>query len=1145
METKRVLIRRRRRRREATPPPDSGGGVLEHALEGALESARIGVWSWDGESRRVRWAASMERLCGLEPGSFGGTLEEAVGFVHPDDRELVAERLTAVTRDAAPTGLRYRLVRADGDVRWVDNRVLRLDDGTLIGIAIDVTEQRDVEEELRNREAEARLALDVGGMGTWRWDRVTNEVSWSPELEAMYGYESGTFPGTFEAFVELIHPDDREHVLEAMRGILEHGGEIAHEHRIVLPNGEVRWTEGRGHEIPGTDGREWIGIGADITSRKEAETERARLLALEQLARAEAEQASGALEATLARLDTLLENAPVGFGFCDTKFRYVRVNRPLAEMNGVPVEEHLGRTVAEVVPHVWESAGRLYETVLDSGEPLIDREMSGQTPAAPGVVRHWLVSVYPVTGPDGERIGIGSVVVEITERKRAELATQLIARASELFSSELDLDTMIDRVVRLAIPDFADSCHLYLRGPEGDGRRVAVADVDPELEELLADAGDRYPLDLEGDLPTARALRSGHAVRMELITDELRQQAAQSPEHLEILQRHGVCSVITTPLEVRGERLGALVLMYTERSARRYQRNDVALAEELAHRFADAIERAQLSREAERARAHIDLLASVGELLTVELDSRARIEAMARVVLPAFADVCVVHVADADGTMRIAAFAAANADRQAQIDAAGPWRAVNPEPGTPWTEAVQTGEPVLAYPLPRGLVGKLTLTGERARDPAPEFGVRSLLSVPLPGGRTGPIGAVSFAYAESGRRYSEEDVALARELARRAAPALGDALRFEQEQATAEALQRSLLPDRLPELMDAEHAARYVPGSDELKIGGDWYDVLPLPDGHVLAAIGDVVGHGIRAAASMGRIRNALDFCAIDGLTPGAILRRLNDNFSALGDGDMATVLIAVYEPRSGTLRFASAGHPPPLVQRPGEPPEFLEGSRGAPLCAVDDMQYPEVEVAVPPGTVLVLYTDGLIERRGESLDEGLGRLARAVADAPEKLDELADHLLDRLLAGASPDDDVALLALRLLPAPAELVLRLSAQPRELGKLRARLGEWLERLGAAPSERGEITLAVSEAAANAVEHAYGLRDGDFIVEGSSDDGRVVVVVRDFGRWFERATQSGGRGVSLMRSLMDDVDIDRGVEGTTVTLRRRLRRDPAE
>lgn len=1117
--------------------------MRDRALESALESARIGLWAWDIGARRVRWAASMERLCGLEPGTFGGTLEEAQAVVHRDDRAMIGERLAEVQAGAEPAGLRYRIVRPDGEVRWVDNRSKRLDDGTLIGIAIDVTEQREVEDELRNRETEVRLALDAGEMGLWRWNRDTNEVSWSPELEDVYGLERGTFPGTFASFIELIHPDDRDSVIESLQAATGSGTEIALEHRAVRPDGVVRWMEGRGHQIPGTYGREWIGIGIDITSRKEAETERARLHALEQLARADAERATRDLEGTLARLDTLLEHAPVGFGFYDTELRYVRVNRPLAEMNGLSIEEHIGRPIAQVIPEVWDSARPHYESVLETGEPVIDREVSGQTPATPGVVRHWLVSVYPVTDPYGEQVGVGSVVVEITERKRAELATRLLARASELLSSPLDFDTMLDRVVRLAIPDLADSSHLFLLDAEGSGRRVAVADADPSLEPLLAEAARRHPLKLEGDLPTARALRSGRAVRVELVTEEMRERAAQSPEHLEVLRRHGVCSVITSPLEVRGEPIGALVLMYTERSGRRYRHPDIALAEELARRFADTIERAQLYAEAERAREHIDLLASVGELMTVELDSSARIEAMARLVLPAFADVCVVHVAEADGTTRIATFAAADAAKQARIDAAGPWEPAPIDAETPWAQAMKTGEPVLAYPLARGLVGKLTLTGVNARHPAPEFGVRSILSVPLLGEGTAPIGAVSFAYAESGRRYGPDDVVLARELARRSAPAVEHALRYEQEQATAEALQRSLLPERLPEVAEAELAARYLPGSDQLTIGGDWYDVLPLPDGQIVAAIGDVVGHGIRAAASMGRIRNALGFCAIEGLSPGAILRRLNDNLPVLGDGDMATVLVASYDPRAGTLRFASAGHPPPLVRRPGERPEYLEGGRAAPLCAVGDVGYPEVEVPVAPGSLLVLYTDGLIERRGESLDDGLGRLAEALNDGPEKLEELTDHVLHRLLGDGSPDDDVALLTMRLLPTPTELAVRLPARPRELGNLRARLREWLEGLGAAPTESGEITLAVNEAAANAVEHAYGMRDGDFTVEGNSNDGRVVVTVRDFGRWRERATQGRGRGVNLMRSLMDEVEIERDLDGTTVRLGRRLRGEP--
>jgi len=247
-----------------------------------------------------------------------------------------------------------------------------------------------------------------------------------------------------------------------------------------------------------------------------------------------------------------------------------------------------------------------------------------------------------------------------------------------------------------------------------------------------------------------------------------------------------------------------------------------------------------------------------------------------------------------------------------------------------------------------------------------------------------------------------------------------------------------------------------------------------------------------------------------------------------------------VYDPGDQVVRFSSAGHPPPLVQRPGHEPEYLPGGRGAPLCASDLARYPELEAPLPPGSLLLLYTDGLIERRGESLDVGLHRLADALRAAPEKMDELADHLLAALLGDDAPGDDIALIAVRALaPAPG-FDLRLPARPRELGILRERLREWLIGLGAAPTEAGEITIAVNEAAANAVEHAYGLADADFSVEARVDEESVVVRVRDAGRWREQPAHDRGRGLDLMRGLMDDASVDSDSEGTTVVLRRRLR-----
>jgi PAS domain S-box-containing protein len=850
------------------------------------------------------------------------------------------------------------------------------------------------------------------------------------------------------------------------------------------------------------------------------------------------------LAEALARLDVLLEHAPVGFGFYDTDFRYVRVNAALAEITGLPVDEHPGRRVADVNPDVWRSVGDLFRHVLETGEPILDREVSAQTPAAPSMTRHWLASIYPVSSSDGTVLGLGSVVVDITERKRAELAERLLARASELFSSTLDLDTVIEGVVRLAIPDFADSCHLYLVEPGGDGRRVAMADVDADLEPVLVEAAARFPTQLEGDLPTATALRTGHTQRVEHVTDTMRSRAAQSPEHLELLRRHGACSVMTTPVAVGDRRHGVLVLMYTGSSRRHYQSGDEALAEELANRLALVIERARLFEEAERARARVDLLATVSELLTVELSSRARLAALSRIVLPAFADLCAVHLAEPDGRLRVASFAAAEPDLQALIDSITPRDPVDPDPRFPWARAVASGEPVLLSNIAEGRLDELTLGDDRRRTFAHAMGVRSVLSVPLPG-PDAPIGAVSFGYGRSGRRYRPDDIPLARELARRAAPAVEHALAFEHERATAETLQRSLLPERLPDLPELALAARYVPGSEELAIGGDWYDVLALPGGRVVFAIGDVVGHGVRAAAMMGKIRQALSFCARDGLSPGAILARLNTHFSGLEDSDMATLLIVSYNPYDGTIRYASAGHPPALLHTPREPVAYLPGGRGAPLCASDHVTYPETEATLPADSLLLLYTDGLIERRGESLDEGFKRLADAVAAGPAEVHQLADDLLGQLLGKAPPADDVALLAVRTQPATEALELHVAAQPRDLLSLRSRLRAWLMARGASAVDASEITLAVNEAATNAVEHAYGLDDADFSVQARRDGQIVTVVVRDSGRWREPAGGLRGRGVELMRGLMEDVEVESGPDGTTVVMRRRLRGEGEE
>jgi PAS domain S-box-containing protein len=878
-------------------------------------------------------------------------------------------------------------------------------------------------------------------------------------------------------------------------------------------------------------------VAAAIMNRR-TEDELRRALEVERLVRLESETATRALTETVARLDTLLNHAPIGLAFFDLGYRFLRVNQPLADVNGVPVEQHLGRTLEEVSPNLWPTLEPVFRQVLGAGEAVVGVEVGGQTRARPGAERHFLVSAYPVIEASGGLIGLGTIVVEITDRKRAERRAHLIAQASDLFASAPDLDDLLDEVCRIVVPTFADSAHLYLLPTSEHRRRFAIAHTDPDMRERLIAAEHRWPFEPEReDRVGASMLR--HSTLTREITDDIRRAAAiGGEEHLDMISRHAAVSAMSVPLGARGGPIGVLLLMYTEESARQYDEGDLDLAEELALRLEQAIANARLAEEAERARDHLLLLARVGELATVELDSTARLEQVARVVLPTFADVSAVYVLEDDGRLRLSAYAHVEPDRQAAMDAIAGAAPIDPDSAAPPAEAVRTAGPVLLSNVPGDLVLEVLRDAEQ-QEAARATAIRSLLSVPMLGPE-GPLGALVFGYAESRRRYGREDVPVAQELARRVSPAVENAFRFEREQATAEMLQRSLLPEELPSLDQLELTARYLPGTSGVKIGGDWYDVVRIDDGRVVLAIGDVVGHGVRAAASMGKLRHTLQFLALEGLTPAAMLDRLNA-YVCNSEGDMATLLVAIYSPATGSLQFSSAGHPPPLVREPDGALIYLPGGRGMPLGASISATFQDDHTVLEPGSVLVMYTDGLIERRREPLDVGFLRLGEVASHAPDDLDRFADYLLDELLEQRGPSDDVAILVVRSLADHGSLELFLPARPGELAPLRRTLNDWLARIGATTTEAFEVTVSVNEIAANAIEHAYGLSSALFEVEGSFDGATVIFTVRDTGQWREpRPNGDRGRGIDMARALMDQVDISPGPEGTEVKLRRRLR-----
>jgi serine phosphatase RsbU (regulator of sigma subunit) len=241
----------------------------------------------------------------------------------------------------------------------------------------------------------------------------------------------------------------------------------------------------------------------------------------------------------------------------------------------------------------------------------------------------------------------------------------------------------------------------------------------------------------------------------------------------------------------------------------------------------------------------------------------------------------------------------------------------------------------------------------------------------------------------------------------------GDRQAERRKQMLAEAVQRSLMPRRLPEIDGLQLAARYRPGASGQSVRGDFYDVLKLHDGCAGLAIGDVAGEGIEAAAVMGQLRTTLRVCAFDGSRPSGVLSRIDRVFDGIAEGAMAKLLYMTFDPRGGHLQYSTAAHCPPLLKFPGGQADFLSGGRSVPLASLPEARFHDAWARVPPGASLVLYSDGLVERPGTGIEAGFARLATAAARGPRDAEALADHLLLEMLRKQSHADDVALLIAR------------------------------------------------------------------------------------------------------------------------------------
>jgi PAS domain S-box-containing protein len=482
----------------------------------------------------------------------------------------------------------------------------------------------------------------------------------------------------------------------------------------------------------------------------------------------------------------------------------------------------------------------------------------------------------------------------------------------------------------------------------------------------------------------------------------------------------------------------------------------------------DVTDRHQSLVALETAQRQLELLASASHRMAASLDVEETAEVLARACLPDLADSAVVLLLDAARDIQVAAVEHVDPARRDLLVELLDRYPVRYDAPYGSGAAIRTGR--VSYVAHVDEARRRAFAVDDAHfEMLDRLAPKSIISAPL-AARGRVIGSLAVR-REQGPDYTEADVELIEELAVRGALALDNALLYGRERNAALMLQRSLLPRLLPDVTGAAFAVRYRPGAAGAEVGGDWYDVLVLPDGGVAVAVGDVQGRGLVAASVMGQLRAAVRAYALEDHAPKEVLLRADAVLRSLDGGPLATCSYVRLDPAAGELVIANAGHPPPLLaDLTGT--RFVDVDPGLPL-GVGGAVFAQSTVAVAEGSVLVLYTDGLVEDPSTALDAGMARLAAVVGDAvADHLDveAVADRILERLVPAQHHDDDIALLVLAVGSASTDRTIELADDPVAVRTARHLAGEMAASLGADEAGAVTLTLLVSEVVTNAVRH---------------------------------------------------------------------------
>ncbi|WP_374936784.1 SpoIIE family protein phosphatase [Streptomyces sp. Ru71] len=724
----------------------------------------------------------------------------------------------------------------------------------------------------------------------------------------------------------------------------------------------------------------------------------------------------------------------------------------------------------------------------------------------PGVGRA-VDTMVPVTDADGRVVGLVSVgiTVKSVERKVTEQLPLLFGSAAAGLALVTIGTVLVSRRVRRQTHGLepAEMTRMYEHHDavlhsvregvlvvSGEGRLLLANDEARRLLDLPADADGR-PVGEIGLAPRTAALLTSGAAATDVV----------------LLEGERLLAVNVRPTAPHGGPAGSVATLR------------------------DTTELRALAGRAQRARERLQLLYEAGLRIGTTLDVVRTSEELAEVAVPRFADFATVELLDAvrrgeepDGGSPLMHRAAVRGVREGH-----PLHPAHTEtalvPDLPQIPGLERGHAVLEPDL-RAAPDWQARDPERARRVL-DFGIHSLITAPLRA-RGMALGMVEF-WRSDMDAFTEEDLAFAEELAARAAVAIDNARRYTREHTMAVTLQRSLLPRALPEQSALDVAHRYLPAQGG-GVSGDWFDVIPLPGARVALVVGDVVGHGLHAAATMGRLRTVVhNFCALD-LSPDELLSHLDElvahideseHTEAVGDGERAgitgaTCLFAIYDPVSGKCCIARAGHPGPAVVHPDGTVAFPEVPVSPPLGLGAGLPVETAELELAEGSLLALYTDGLVEDRDRDIDTGLALLTGALAHPGRDPEQACRAVLDSLLPDR-PRDDIALLVARtrLLDPGRVADWDVPSDPAALGPLRAACMRRLEAWGL-DAIAFTTELILSELVTNAIRYGAEpvrlrlLYDRDSLICEVADGSSTSPHLRR-----AAATDEGGRGLFLV------------------------------